>query len=43
MIRNHLIYKDGRIRDSVLFSIIENEWPIIKARLITRLGYEAGA
>src|SRR5437016_5299858 len=39
VIRNHMIYKDGRIRDSVLFSIIKNEWPGVKDRLMKKLGY----
>lgn len=39
VIRNHLIYKDGRIRDSVLFSIIKSEWPNVKNKLINKLGY----
>jgi N-acetyltransferase len=39
VIRNHMIYKDGRIRDSVLFSIIKTEWPAVQHRLLTRLGY----
>jgi N-acetyltransferase len=38
VIRNHLIYKDGRIRDSVLFSIIKSEWPDVRDRLVARLG-----
>jgi N-acetyltransferase len=40
LIRSHLIYKDGRIRDSVLFSIIKSEWPAVRARLLTKLGYD---
>jgi len=39
VIRNHLIYKDGRIRDSILFSIIAGEWPAVRARLLEKLGY----
>ena len=39
VIRNHLIYKDGRVRDSVLFSIIRSEWPAIQTRLLTKLRY----
>ncbi|GMT99610.1 GNAT family protein [Corallococcus caeni] len=39
LIRNHLIYKDGRIRDSVLFSIIKTEWPEVERRLLKKLGY----
>lgn len=41
VIRNHMIYKDGRIRDSVLFSIIRSEWPAVRARLLVKLGYSA--
>jgi RimJ/RimL family protein N-acetyltransferase len=39
VIRNHLIYKDGRVRDSVLFSIIRSEWPAVQNRLLNMLGY----
>jgi N-acetyltransferase len=39
VIRQHMIYKDGRIRDSVLFSIIRSEWPTVRARLLGKLGY----
>lgn len=39
VIRNHLIYKDGRIRDSVLFSIVKDEWPSTRERLLAMLGY----
>lgn len=39
VIRNHMIYKDGRIRDSVLFSIVSSEWPRIQARLLHMLSY----
>jgi N-acetyltransferase len=38
VIREHLIYKDGRVRDSVLFSIIRSEWRAVRARLLSRLG-----
>lgn len=41
IIRSHLIMTDGRYRDSVLFSIIETEWPGVKARLETKLGQNA--
>jgi len=37
IIRNHLIYKNGRVRDSLLFSVIKEEWPTVKARLTSRL------
>lgn len=37
ILRNHLIMPNGRVRDSVCFSIIAEEWPEVKAGLITRL------
>jgi len=33
VLRNHMILPDGRFRDSVYYSIIESEWPGVKARL----------
>jgi RimJ/RimL family protein N-acetyltransferase len=36
-LRRHLILPSGRIRDSVIFSIIDSEWPEVKHRLMTRL------
>jgi RimJ/RimL family protein N-acetyltransferase len=35
--RNHLILTDGRLRDSVVFSILESEWKTVKARMQDRL------
>jgi len=32
--RSHLITQSGRVRDSVYFSIIDKEWPSVKARLV---------
>lgn len=37
--RNHVICADGRIRDSVWFSIIDKEWPRVKAALEATLGF----
>ncbi|MEM7669275.1 MAG: GNAT family protein [Pseudomonadota bacterium] len=34
VIRNHLIYHDGRVRDSILYSITEAEWPGVRTRLL---------
>jgi RimJ/RimL family protein N-acetyltransferase len=39
VIRRHLIYKDGRVRDSLLFSIIAEEWPAVRRRLVATLGW----
>jgi RimJ/RimL family protein N-acetyltransferase len=35
--RNHIITPDGTVRDSVYYSIIDAEWPTVKARLEKRL------
>ena len=40
-LRSHMIMPNGRIRDSVVFSIISEEWPEVKARLAAKLGIEA--
>ena len=37
VLRNHMIMAGGRIRNSVCFSIIDSEWPEVKARLAARL------
>ena len=36
--RKHMIMADGHVRDSVFFSIIDTEWPAVKAGLEKRLG-----
>lgn len=43
VIRNHMIYKNGRVRDSVLFSIIRTEWPSVRNRLMRKLEYSEDA
>lgn len=35
--RKHVVCWDGRLRDSVYFSIIDSEWPEVKARLEEKL------
>lgn len=37
VLRNHMVMPGGRYRDSVCFSIIEAEWPEVKARLEAKL------
>ena len=37
ILRKHLILPSGRVRDSVVFSIIDTEWPGIKQSLLDRL------
>jgi RimJ/RimL family protein N-acetyltransferase len=41
LLRRHMIMPDGHIRDTVVYSIIREEWSAIKAELSQRLG--AGA
>ena len=36
--RNHMVCEDGRIRHSVYYSIIDSEWPCVKAALRLKLG-----
>ncbi|TJY55181.1 GNAT family N-acetyltransferase [Sinimarinibacterium sp. CAU 1509] len=37
VLRHHMIMRDGRIRDSVVFSIIAPEWPAVEAALRNKL------
>jgi RimJ/RimL family protein N-acetyltransferase len=37
ILRSHMIMPSGRIRDSVIFSIVAEEWPEVKARLAGKL------
>ena len=33
VLRNHMIRPDGTVRHTVMYSIIDSEWPAVKARL----------
>lgn len=37
VLRNHIVMPDGSYRDTVVFSIIESEWPMVKRGLLHRL------
>ena len=37
ILRNHMLMPDNRIRDSVIYSIIKNEWNGIKQHLLYKL------
>lgn len=37
ILRNHLVLPSGRVRDSVIFSILDSEWPEVKEGLVNRL------
>jgi len=40
VLRNHMILPDGHIRDSVMYSILPQEWPQVKIKLEARLKSE---
>ncbi len=40
VLRKHIIMPDGHVRDSVMYSITDSEWPQVRELLIARLGYE---
>jgi len=37
VLRNHRRHADGTLRDTVVFSIIDGEWPAVKSNLLARL------
>ena len=38
VIRHHWPRRDGTVRDSVMYSVLANEWPDVKRHLLFRLG-----
>jgi RimJ/RimL family protein N-acetyltransferase len=42
ILRNHMLMSDGSYRDTVVFSIIANEWPMVKRHLQFKLERAAG-
>jgi RimJ/RimL family protein N-acetyltransferase len=42
VIRHHLARRDGTVRDSVMYSILANEWPSVKRHLELRLARHGG-
>lgn len=42
-LRQHLRHRDGSLRDSVCFSILDGEWPAVKAGLLQKLERHADA
>jgi RimJ/RimL family protein N-acetyltransferase len=43
VMRRHMVTDSGRVRDSVYFSIIAEEWPEVRAKLEARLRAGAGS
>ena len=43
VLRNHQLGRDGTLRDTVVFSIIQGEWPTVRLGLTERLARHASA
>ena len=43
LFRKHMLYPDGRNRDSVYFALLDEEWPGARARLVERLARSSRA
>jgi RimJ/RimL family protein N-acetyltransferase len=41
ILRNHKIMRNGRIRDTVCYSIIQSEWPLVKEKLLQKMAHKA--
>ena len=39
--RRHMVVRDGHVRDTVQFAIIDEDWPAVRARLEARLAAKA--
>ena len=37
LLRNHMVMPNGRVRDSVIYSVIRNDWPGVKQHLSSKL------
>ncbi|HTB86915.1 MAG TPA: GNAT family protein [Steroidobacteraceae bacterium] len=37
VLRQHLLWRDGTLRDTCVYSIIDSEWPTVKAHLTHQL------
>jgi N-acetyltransferase len=38
VLRSHMVMRGGRVRDSVAFSVVSDEWPDVKSELQAKLG-----
>jgi RimJ/RimL family protein N-acetyltransferase len=39
ILRSHKIMKNGRIRDTICYSIIRSEWPLVKENLLQKMNH----
>jgi N-acetyltransferase len=42
VLRKHMVVRDGGARDSAYYSVIDDEWPSVKAHLLERLSAAVG-
>jgi RimJ/RimL family protein N-acetyltransferase len=42
LLRNHIVMRDGRVRDTVSYSILANEWLGVRANLLYHLAKHEG-
>ena len=40
VLRKHMVLPGAVVRDTVMFSITDDDWPVVKQGLVARLGYE---
>ena len=38
VLRHHQPRRDGTVRDTVMYSIVREEWPVVKGRLAEKMG-----
>lgn len=38
VLRNHVVWRDGSLRDTVVYSVVRDEWPGVRSGLLARLG-----
>jgi len=43
VLRQHMRMPDGHLRDTVVYSILDTEWPAVRVNLLRRLGREGGS
>ncbi len=43
VLRKHKVYPDGYVRNSVMYSVIADEWPHVKSRLQSMLERQIGS
>lgn len=42
VLRNHVVFENGTVRDTVVFSILDSEWPTVKFSLSERIAQSHG-